>query len=179
MPMRDIESETATGDTPESGREDLSGAGSVTIRLARREESAALAAVIRDAFQTEAAVYGDIPALHETPADLEATFDAGEVVLAAQLDGVLVGTVRGESLADGALMVRRLAVVPDARGRGIARRLILALEAAYPLAPRYELFTGELNAAALGLYGSLGYVQTGSSEIAPGVVLVTLEKPAR
>jgi ribosomal protein S18 acetylase RimI-like enzyme len=150
-----------------------------TVRRARREEAETLATVVREAFESEAAVYGDIPPLHERAADVEATFDAGDVTLAADLERRIVGTVRGETTPDGAVVVRRLAVLPEARRRGIARALLGELEAAYPLAPRFELFTGSLNGAALGLYESLGYVRTGSKAVAPGVELVTLEKRVR
>ena len=147
-----------------------------TVRLARRDEAEALAALIREAFQTEAAVYGDIPPLHETAADLETTFDSGDVTLVAELDGALVGTVRGETRPDGTLVVRRLAVLPHARGLGIGRALLVALEANYPYVNRFELFTGDQNSAALGLYESIGYERIGTLEVAPGVELVTLEK---
>lgn len=146
------------------------------IRLATRDEAETLAALIRTAFQTEADVYGDIPPLHETATDVETTFDAGDVTLAADLDGALVGTVRGETRPDGTIVVRRLAVVPEARGLGIGRALLVALEANYPYASRFELFTGDLNHAALGLYESLGYERIGTLEVAPGIELVTLEK---
>ena len=149
------------------------------IRVAAREEAATLAAVIREAFISEAEVYGDIPPMHETTADLEATFDAGEVTLAADLGERAVGTVRGETMPDGTVVVRRLAVLPEARRRGIARDLLAALETAYPDAQRFELFTGSLNGAALGLYESLGYVRTGYKEVVPGIELVTLEKYVR
>ena len=150
----------------------------VEVRRAERDEADTLAAVIREAFRSEAAIYGDIPPLHETAADIEATFDAGDVTLAADVSGRAVGTVRGETATDGSVVVRRLAVLPEARRRGIARALLVELEAAYPQASRFELFTGNLNGAALGLYESLGYVRTGSKEVAPGVKLVTLEKDA-
>jgi ribosomal protein S18 acetylase RimI-like enzyme len=149
------------------------------IRSASPDEAETVAAIVRDGFATEAAVYGDIPPLHETTADVEATFDAGDVTLVAEVDGAAVGTVRGETMDGGDLMVRRLAVLPEARGRGIGRALLVALEAAYPDAPRFELFTGNSSDAALGLYESLGYVRTRSHEVAPGVELVTLEKPVR
>lgn len=152
---------------------------SVTVRLARREEAAALAAVIRDAFVTEQLVYGDIPPLHETAADVEASFDAGEITLAAELDHVLVGTVRGETIADGSVMVRRLAVLVEARGRGVARQLMSALEAAYPDAPRFELFTGDLNHAALGLYEAVGYTRCGADVVGNGITVVVLQKLRR
>jgi len=78
------------------------------IRPATRDEAEKLAALVREAFQTEAAVYGDIPPLHETAADIEATFDAGDVTLAADRAGITVGTVRGETRPDGTVIVRRL-----------------------------------------------------------------------
>lgn len=130
----------------------------VTIRLATCEESEAVAKVIRDGFATVAADVGrDIPPLHETAADVEATFDAGDAVLVAEMDGRVVGTVRGESLEGGGLMVRRLAVLPEARQRGIARALMRALEDAYPEAQRFELFTGAMASGPIALYESLGY----------------------
>lgn len=146
------------------------------VRRAMRDEAETLAGVVRAAFATEALVYGDIPPLHETAADVEATFDAGDVVLAADLDGVCVGTVRGETAADGTLVVRRLAVLPEARGLGIGRALLVALEEAYAAVTRFELFTGELNGAALGLYESIGYTRAGTQKVAPGLELVTLVK---
>jgi GNAT superfamily N-acetyltransferase len=130
----------------------------VIVRLATRDESSAIAAVIRDAFATVAADVGrDIPPLHETAADVEMTFDAGEAVLVADLDGAIVGTVRAECISGGGVMVRRLAVLPDARGRGIAKTLMRALEDAYPDAQRFELFTGAMAEGPIALYESLGY----------------------
>ncbi len=152
------------------------GQATPTVRLAKRDEAEALAALIREAFQTEADVYGDIPPLHETAADLEATFDAGDVTLVAEIEGSVVGTVRGETMTDNTLVVRRLAVLPHARGLGVGRALLVALEAHYPYVNRFELFTGDLNKAAIGLYESLGYERIGTREVAPGIELVTLEK---
>jgi ribosomal protein S18 acetylase RimI-like enzyme len=149
---------------------------SFSVRPATRDEAEKLAALVRAAFQTEADVYGDIPPLHETAADVEATFDAGDVTLAADVGGATVGTIRGETMTDGTVVVRRLAVRPASRGLGIARALLVALEAAYPYATRFELFTGDLNHAALGLYESVGYERIGTREVAPGIELVTLEK---
>ena len=58
----------------------------------------------------------------------------------------------------GGIMVRRLAVLPGHRGRGIARSLMLALEREYPGVERFELFTGEMAKGPIALYESLGYV---------------------
>jgi GNAT superfamily N-acetyltransferase len=128
------------------------------IRRAARDESPAIASVIRDGFQSVADDIGrDIPPLHETAADVEETFDAGDVVLVAESGGRIVGTVRAESLEGGGVMARRLAVLPEARGRGAARSLMRALEDAYPEAQRFELFTGAMAAGPIALYESLGY----------------------
>ena len=82
-------------------------------------------------------------------------------------------------MTDGTLVVRRLAVLP-ARPRASASpaRCCVALEAHYPYVNRFELFTGDLNKAAIGLYESLGYERIGTREVAPGIELVTLEKLA-
>jgi ribosomal protein S18 acetylase RimI-like enzyme len=153
-----------------------SSAAAFSIRRATREEATDLAILIREAFLTEAEVYGDIPPLHETAADIEATFDANDVTLVADIEGRTIGTVRGETMRDGTLIVRRLAVLPEARRLGVGRALLLELEACYPATERFELFTGSLNGGALGLYESLGYARTGVRKAMPGVDLITLEK---
>ena len=149
----------------------------VTIRRATRDEAEQVAATVRRAFVTEAKLYGaDVPPLHESAADVLDTFDSGDVTLVAVAKSSIVGTVRAETLASGAVMVRRLGVDAAWRGRGIARALMLDLEAAYADAPRIELFTGSLSTDALGLYESLGYRHVRTETIAPGVDLVYMEK---
>lgn len=79
----------------------------------------------------------------------------------------LVGRVEGEALACGGISryddataeVRRMYVMPRARGRGYSRLVLDALEAearalGYSLV---RLETGNLQAAAIGLYVSAGY----------------------
>jgi GNAT superfamily N-acetyltransferase len=147
------------------------------VRNARREEAVEVAATVRRAFVTEAEVYGaDVPPLHESAEDVLAAFDAGDVTLVAEAAGTIVGTVRGERLASGDVMARRLGVNPEWRGRGIARALMVALEAAYCDAPRIEIFTGSLSTAALALYRSLGYAYVRTETIPQGVELIYMEK---
>lgn len=148
----------------------------ISIRRASREQAEEVAAVIRASFATVAEKFGDIPPLHETADDVLATIDAGDVALVAVAeDGRLVGTVRAETLADGTVMVRRLAVLPELRRNGLARELMRELEAAYPGAAHFELFTGADAAEPLALYRSLGYVDAGRRE-ADYPFLVFLEK---
>jgi ribosomal protein S18 acetylase RimI-like enzyme len=147
-----------------------------SIRRGNPSEAEAIASVIRAAFTTIADAIGiDIPPLHETAAEVLATFSAGDAVFVAETNGVVVGTVRGETMDGGDVMVRRLAVLPAYRGVGIARGLMRALEQAYPCARRFELFTGADATAPVALYESLGYALI---EPPPetGVPLVYLEK---
>ncbi|HXV56416.1 MAG TPA: GNAT family N-acetyltransferase [Gaiellaceae bacterium] len=79
----------------------------------------------------------------------------------------LVGRVGGEPVACGGIAryddataeIRRMYVVPAARGRGCARALLAALEdEARALGYTFvRLETGNLQAAAIGLYASAGY----------------------
>ena len=79
----------------------------------------------------------------------------------------LVGRVDGEAVACGGIArydevtaeIRRMYVVPEARGRGLSRRVLAALEdEARALGYSFvRLETGNLQAAALGLYVSAGF----------------------
>lgn len=66
-------------------------------------------------------------------------------------------------LAPGFGEVKRMYVRPGARGRGLARRLLAALEAkaAEQGCPSLMLETGPAQPEALALYESLGYVRRG------------------
>lgn len=149
------------------------------VEVARAVEADAevIASLVRGGFQSEAERYGvEIPPMREAAADVLAAFAQGDVVLFARFDGELVGTVRGHLQEDGSVLVRRLAVLPDARRKGIARALMAVLEAAYPDAARFELFTGIDTLPAIALYESLGYVRVREQEQVPGVTIVYLEK---
>lgn len=147
-----------------------------SVREAARDESATIAEIIRVAFGTVAEILGvDIPPLHESEADVAATFDAADAVFIAEANGRAIGTVRGETLEDATVMVRRLAVLPSFRNAGVARALMRALEAAYPDARRFELFTGAGEEGAVRLYESLGYSLMEPRELM-GFPLVYMEK---
>lgn len=156
----------------------MSSPADVTIRRALRDEAEAIAALVRAAFDTEAHHYEGDPSRFERTEDVLAALDAGDVMLVAERDGMLVGTVRGTA-GDGAVELCRLSVSPDARRLGIGRALALALEAEYPETPFFELCAGSLSTDAIALYESLGYEYARSEELEPGVTLVWLEKSAQ
>lgn len=76
-------------------------------------------------------------------------------------DGEPIGVVWHEVLPDGRGRVEPLGIAPEFQGRGYGRRLLLA--ALHELRRRrarvVEIGTWRDNAAALGLYGSLGFVE--------------------
>jgi putative acetyltransferase len=108
--------------------------------------------------------------------ELLATYDgepgSGGLPAASIFDPVkggafLVGRIDGEAVACGGIArydevtgeIRRMYVVPSARGRGLSRRVLDALEdEARALGYSFvRLETGNLQAAAMGLYASAGF----------------------
>ena len=149
----------------------------VEVVRATPAEAGLVAELVREGFRSEAERYGVmIPPMHETSDDVLAALDDGDVTLLGLIGGEPVATVRGHTQEDGSVMVRRLAVLPRARRNGVARSLMEVLEAAYPDATRFEIFTGIDTTPAIALYESLGYVRTREEEQVPGVVIVYLEK---
>lgn len=69
----------------------------------------------------------------------------------------IVGTVRGLMRDDATVEIGRLAVDDEFQRRGIARALMLGLEAAFTDACRFELYTGSNATGPLALYAQLGY----------------------
>jgi len=129
------------------------------VTLAAVPWSDPVARALRRAQQTElSARYGD-EGTPEPPAEQVA------VTLVLALDGDPVGCGSLRDLGDvaehaaGTGEVKRLYVVPGARGRGLARTLVRALEAhaADRGWTRLVLETGLQQPEAIGLYLSLGY----------------------
>jgi ribosomal protein S18 acetylase RimI-like enzyme len=117
-------------------------------------------------------------------------------VLVALDDGVIAGSVTLElerrirddperPLAADEAHLRMLGVAPDQRGRGIARRLVLAcIELAAARGKRrLTLDTGEGMHAARALYEGLGFQPAGTRDMDGGYVLhsyeLRLDVPAR
>ncbi len=99
------------------------------FRLARVEDAPAVVSVIHRAFaQYDGELAPPSGAMGETPATVTARLGDERCVVA--LDGTsLIGCVFYE-VRDKEVYFSRLAVLPDYRGRGLARRLIAEVEAA-------------------------------------------------
>jgi predicted N-acetyltransferase YhbS len=149
----------------------------VVITRANPADAEVILALQKLAYEREAQLYDDwsLPPLVQSLAELRAEF-AHKVVLKAEVDRRLVGSVRA-SVADGTCAIGRLIVHPDYQRRGIGTRLLTTMEAAFPEAERYELFTGGRSMDNIRLYTALGYRMARAEALSPKVTLVYLSKP--
>jgi ribosomal protein S18 acetylase RimI-like enzyme len=134
-----------------------------------------LVAVQRAGYRVEADLIGAIslPPLHETAEQLRAS---GERFLGAHLDGELAGAVSYKR--DGGLVdIHRLVIDPKAFRRGLATRLLDALEAAEADASAWTVGTGRDNAPARALYERRGFRAVEERIVPGGIVWVRMERP--
>jgi GNAT superfamily N-acetyltransferase len=148
----------------------------ISIVEATRDDAAEILEVQAAAYQSEAELYSDwtIPPLTQTLPHLEAEF-LDKTFLKALQGGRIVGSVRA-SLAGGTCAINRLIVRPDCQGKGIGTRLLARIEALFPSAKRFELFTGTESKANIRLYERLGYRPFREEPLSPKVTIVFMEK---
>ena len=127
-------------------------------------------------YQSEAALYNDysIPPLRESLAELMEQLRSA-IILKGMEEGRIVGSVRAE-ISDGTCSIGRLIVHPDDQNQGIGKRLMAAIEQAFPTARRYELFTGYRSTKNLSLYHKLGYREFRRKAVSGTLTLVCLQK---
>ena len=133
-----------------------------------------LIALQRASYRVEADLLGvdTLPALTESGEQLRA---GGEAFLGAYDGSRLVGAVSWRRVG-GLLDIHRLVVHPDAFRRGIASRLLDALDAEQADATRTIVATGAANDPARRLYERRGF-QPYDERLAPGgVPVVTYER---
>ena len=152
----------------------------VVIRAAVSDDLPGILSVQHQAFGRVARAFGlnpdDLPPLRETLADLTLLIEQGtRFLVAASPDGAVVGSVRASD-TDGVVEIGRLVVANGWLRRGVATRLMERLEAGYPRAQSFVLFTGADAFEPLALYKKLGYTVSRSEDVGP-VVLVWLQKP--
>jgi GNAT superfamily N-acetyltransferase len=94
---------------------------------------------------------------------IDGSFPMGESprYLVATLDGEVVGCGALQALDDETVEIKRMYVRPEHRGRGVARRVLAALEeaAAADGCAVLRLETGDYLPEALRLYASAGYAE--------------------
>jgi ribosomal protein S18 acetylase RimI-like enzyme len=148
----------------------------VEIQTARVEDAAAILALQKLAYRSEGELYQDwsLPPLVQTQEEICAEF-CGKTFLKAGCAGEIVGSVRAEQSGD-TCAIGRLMVHPSCQRQGIGGRLMQAIEAHFPSARRYELFTGEKSAGNIRLYERLGYRIFRRERLSEKVMLVLMEK---
>jgi phosphoribosylanthranilate isomerase len=146
------------------------------IEPARVSEAAEILALQKLAYRSEAELNRDftIPPLLQTLAEIESEFYR-KLFLRAKADGRIVGSVRAE-IRGQTCHIGRLIVHPDWQNRGIGSRLLGEIEADFPQAERYELFTSERSERNLHLYQKAGYRILRREALNERVTLVYLEK---
>lgn len=148
----------------------------ITIVPADTGDAGSILALQKVAYQSEAQLYRDwsIPPLTQTLPALVEEFSAA-IVLKAMCGDMIVGSVRA-TIAAGVCHIGRLIVHPDFQRKGIGTRLLSAIEAQFPAAAKYELFTGSLSGANIRLYRRHGYAIQREEVLSETVTLVFMEK---
>jgi GNAT superfamily N-acetyltransferase len=154
-------------------------ADDVVISPALPEDAGEVHTVQRAAYVSEAQAYDNphFSALTESPAEVREAI-LSSVVLVARVGHRIVGAVRGR--VEGEVChVGRLVVAPDMQGRGVGRRLLLAVEGEVPRSVRrFTLFTGDRSVGNLSLYRRVGYVRSREERVADTLSLIHMDKPA-
>jgi GNAT superfamily N-acetyltransferase len=132
---------------------------SETITVARAELTADVSRALIDSLNAELRDIYPEPGATHFHLDPEEVADGRGIFLVVYREGTPVGCGALRVLDAETAEVKRMYVSPTARGKGLARRLVAALEAeARALGVRrLVLETGVRQAAALGLYRASGF----------------------
>ncbi len=146
------------------------------ITIAAPSQADEILAVQKTSFMTEAIRYSDfnIHPLTQTTTQLLEEFHTA-TILVATTGSAIIGTIRATS-GDSVCHIKKLAVLPQYRHRGIGRHLVRAIEAQFPSVHSYQLFTGRDSAGNIAMYQSLGYTIRGTHDSPGGVPFVDMIK---
>jgi|ERR1700748_1241935 predicted GNAT family N-acyltransferase len=153
----------------------------IVIDLLREQDIGELLTLQRAAFLRDAQIYNN-PFLSSLTQSLEGIrnemSDHRRVILAAKLDGRLVGSVRALQ-KERTAHIGRLMTAPDLEGRGIGGSLLRAIESRLSSAvDSFELSTGNKSIANIEMYRRHGYVACAESMDDNGIEIVTMRKQA-
>ncbi len=150
----------------------------ISVSQATPDDASEILALQKLAYQSEAKLNNDstIPPLTQTLLEITSEFET-KVFLKAVYADRIIGSARASLDSDSSTcQVGRLIVHPDYQGRGIGTLLMDRIEAAFPHAERFELFTGIKSIDNIRLYQRLGYRAIREEDLSPKVRLVFMEK---
>lgn len=135
------------------------------VRIGTPEDYPAALEIQKRAYRLkEAPLYGEnLPPLRETPETMAREAAEGKILLVGEMDGRVVASLRMKTLEDGSVYFGRLSVDPDLQGRGIGKRMALAVEDLHPAAGAFVLDCGERSEENHYIYSKLGYRETGKT----------------
>jgi ribosomal protein S18 acetylase RimI-like enzyme len=163
-----------------------------SITHASPDDAPAILELQKLAYQSEAKLYNDwnIPPLIQTLDELISDFTT-KIFLKAQVEGKIVGSVRGHQVGD-TCFIERLIVHPNFRGQGIGTALMTQIESYFDSLSerlflrqrlrqrqrvlRFELFTGHKNDRNIRLYELLGYQIFKHEKITETLSFIFMEK---
>ena len=150
------------------------------IRPARTEDAAAILECLRAAFEPYHLQYTPQAWLDTvmTPGALLQRLSSMTVFVALDALGSIVGTIGGAALSPSEGHLRGMAVLPEGHGRGIAQRLLEAMEKHLIAkgATRISLDTTEPLQRAMRFYEKNGYRRTGKIADFFGMPLIEYAK---
>jgi GNAT superfamily N-acetyltransferase len=152
---------------------------SIIITPATPADAEEVLALQKLAYQSEAAIYQDytIPPLRQTLSEITVEFHTRHF-LKAVADGRIRGSVRAH-LEQETCYIGRLIVHPAYQNLGLGSQLMDKIEACFPEARRYELFTGHLSERNLYLYRKLGYLPIRREQVSAKLTMIFLEKQGK
>ncbi len=135
------------------------------VRIGTPEDYPAALEIQKRAYQLkEVPLYGEnLPPLGETPETMAREVAEGKSLLVGEMDGRVVASLRMKTLEDGSVYFGRLSVDPDMQGKGIGKRMALAVEDFHPDAHTFVLDCGERSEENHYIYSKLGYRETGKT----------------
>jgi len=147
------------------------------ITPAEIDDAEVILSLQKRAYESEARLYNDwtIPPLTQSLDSLKDEISAGSVLKYSQGEAI-IGSVRA-SLQDNKCEIGRLIVAPEFQGQGIGSALLAAIEARFPKAHSFELFTGSRSEGNIRLYRRHGYEIVATKALSPAVTLVFMSKP--
>jgi putative acetyltransferase len=156
------------------------GPADIEIRRARPEDSAAIAAVLREAFAEYKDLYteGGFAATTPNEEQILRRMQEGPAWVALR-DGVVLGTVAAVLKGASSIYIRGMAVLPTARGTGTGTALLRCVEAwsAGQECTRLSLSTTPFLFSAIRLYEKVGFRRTNDDvHDLFGTPLFTMEK---